>query len=110
MQSCEASTNTEDSAGSSQSSGWNVDAPAFASLVQAEIVLSEPCMETKRGSLAFFSPRICGFLKLAFSTVVRVSTVRDKGVIRVVILDGRVQNACLLELFTEHGVGTLIRD
>ena len=33
-----------------------------------------------------------------------------KGVRAVVILDGRVQNACLLELFTEHGVGTLIRD
>ena len=33
-----------------------------------------------------------------------------KGVRAVVILDGRVHNACLLELFTEHGVGTLIRD
>jgi acetylglutamate kinase len=28
----------------------------------------------------------------------------------VVILDGRAQNACLLELFTEHGAGSLIRD
>ena len=27
----------------------------------------------------------------------------------VVILDGRVPNACLLELFTEHGAGSLIR-
>jgi len=27
----------------------------------------------------------------------------------VVILDGRVSNACLLELFTEHGAGSLIR-
>jgi acetylglutamate kinase len=26
-----------------------------------------------------------------------------------VILDGRVRNACLLELFTEAGPGTLIR-
>ncbi len=34
----------------------------------------------------------------------------EKGVRAVVILDGRVQNACLLELFTEHGVGTLIRN
>jgi acetylglutamate kinase len=25
-------------------------------------------------------------------------------------LDGRVQNACLLELFTEHGAGSLIRN
>ena len=43
----------------------------------------------------------------------KVSTALDtinKGVRAVVILDGRVQNACLLELFTEHGVGTLIRD
>ncbi len=31
------------------------------------------------------------------------------GVRAVVILDGRVPNACLLELFTEHGAGTLIK-
>ena len=31
------------------------------------------------------------------------------GVRGVVILDGRVANACLLELFTEHGAGSLIR-
>ncbi|MGB0439582.1 MAG: acetylglutamate kinase, partial [Paracoccaceae bacterium] len=31
------------------------------------------------------------------------------GVRAVVILDGRVANACLLELFTEHGAGSLIR-
>jgi acetylglutamate kinase len=32
-----------------------------------------------------------------------------EGVRAVVILDGRVANACLLELFTEHGAGSLIR-
>jgi acetylglutamate kinase len=32
-----------------------------------------------------------------------------EGVRAVVIVDGRVQNACLLELFTEHGAGSLIR-
>ncbi|MEM1386243.1 MAG: acetylglutamate kinase [Pseudomonadota bacterium] len=32
------------------------------------------------------------------------------GVRAVVIVDGRAPNACLLELFTEHGAGTLIRD
>jgi acetylglutamate kinase len=32
------------------------------------------------------------------------------GVRAVVILDGRAPNACLLELFTEHGAGTLIRN
>lgn len=31
------------------------------------------------------------------------------GVRAVVILDGRVSNACLLELFTEHGAGSMIR-
>lgn len=31
------------------------------------------------------------------------------GVRAAVILDGRAPNACLLELFTEHGAGTLIR-
>ena len=31
------------------------------------------------------------------------------GVRAVVILDGRLPNACLLELFTEHGAGSLIR-
>lgn len=34
----------------------------------------------------------------------------EGGVRAVVILDGRAQNACLLELFTEHGAGSLIRD
>ena len=33
----------------------------------------------------------------------------EEGVRAVVILDGRVSNACLLELFTEHGAGSLIR-
>ena len=36
--------------------------------------------------------------------------VLDGGVRAVVILDGRVPNACLLELFTEHGAGSLIRN
>ena len=34
----------------------------------------------------------------------------DKGVRAVVILDGRVPNACLLELFTEHGAGSIDRN
>ncbi len=34
----------------------------------------------------------------------------EKGVRAVVILDGRAQNACLLELFTDHGAGSLIRE
>jgi len=34
----------------------------------------------------------------------------DDGVRAVVIIDGRVENACLLELFTEHGAGSIIRD
>jgi len=33
----------------------------------------------------------------------------DSGVRAVVILDGRAPNACLLELYTEHGAGSLIR-
>lgn len=33
----------------------------------------------------------------------------DQGVRAAVILDGRAPNACLLELFTDHGAGTLIR-
>ncbi|RBI84361.1 acetylglutamate kinase [Rhodosalinus halophilus] len=33
----------------------------------------------------------------------------EGGVRGVVILDGRAPNACLLELYTEHGAGTLIR-
>jgi acetylglutamate kinase len=31
------------------------------------------------------------------------------GVRAVVILDGRAPNACLLELYTDHGAGSLIR-
>lgn len=33
----------------------------------------------------------------------------DQGVRAAVILDGRAPNACLLELFTEHGAGSIIR-
>lgn len=33
-----------------------------------------------------------------------------QGVRAVVILDGRAANACLLELFTDHGAGSLIRE
>ncbi len=33
----------------------------------------------------------------------------EEGVRAAVILDGRVPNACLLELFTDHGAGSLIR-
>lgn len=34
----------------------------------------------------------------------------SQGVNAVVILDGRASNACLLELFTDHGAGSLIRE
>ncbi len=34
----------------------------------------------------------------------------DGGVRAVVILDGRAPNACLLELFTDHGAGSIIRE
>ncbi len=37
-------------------------------------------------------------------------TAIDGGVRAVVILDGRAPNACLLELYTEHGAGSLIRE
>jgi acetylglutamate kinase len=33
----------------------------------------------------------------------------DRGVRAVVILDGRMANACLAELFTDQGAGTIIR-
>ncbi|MCC5975424.1 MAG: acetylglutamate kinase, partial [Rubellimicrobium sp.] len=33
----------------------------------------------------------------------------EDGVRAAVILDGRLPNACLLELFTEHGAGSIIR-
>jgi len=41
-------------------------------------------------------------------TETALSAIRD-GVRAVVILDGRAPNACLLELFTDHGAGSLIR-
>lgn len=41
-------------------------------------------------------------------TETALQAVRE-GVRAVVILDGRVDNACLLELFTEHGAGSMIR-
>ncbi len=33
----------------------------------------------------------------------------EKGTRAVTILDGKVPNACLLELFTDHGAGSQIR-
>lgn len=42
-------------------------------------------------------------------TETALSAIRG-GVRAVVILDGRVQNAVILELFTDHGAGTLIRE
>ncbi len=42
----------------------------------------------------------------------KAQTARDaikNGVRGVVVLDGRAPNACLLELYTDHGAGTLIR-
>ncbi|MGR3514515.1 MAG: acetylglutamate kinase [Paracoccaceae bacterium] len=41
-------------------------------------------------------------------TETALTAIRE-GVRAVVILDGRAPNACLLELFTEHGAGSLIR-
>ena len=41
-------------------------------------------------------------------TETAVAAIRD-GVRAVVILDGRAPNACLLELFTDHGAGSMIR-
>jgi acetylglutamate kinase len=34
----------------------------------------------------------------------------EAGTRAVTILDGRIPNACLLELFTDHGAGSQIRD
>lgn len=42
-------------------------------------------------------------------TQTALDALRD-GVRAVVILDGRAPNACLLELYTEHGAGSMIRD
>ena len=41
-------------------------------------------------------------------TVVELSAV-ENGVSAVVIMDGRMENACLLELFTDYGAGSMIR-
>ncbi|RYH08968.1 acetylglutamate kinase [Tropicimonas sp. IMCC6043] len=41
-------------------------------------------------------------------TETALAAIRD-GVRAVVILDGRAPNACLLELFTDHGAGSMIR-
>ena len=34
----------------------------------------------------------------------------ENGVRASVIIDGRVEHSCLLELFTSHGAGTLFRN
>ena len=45
---------------------------------------------------------------MILKTETALSAIRG-GVRAVVILDGRAPNACLLELFTDHGAGSLIR-
>ena len=51
-----------------------------------------------------------GFVEMATadSANAAIEALND-GVRAVVILDGRTSNACLLELFTDHGAGTLIK-
>ena len=49
---------------------------------------------------------------IAGGMIPKVQTALDAlngGVRAAVILDGRAPNACLLELFTEHGAGSIIR-
>lgn len=49
---------------------------------------------------------------IAGGMIPKVETAMDaiqQGVEAVVIMDGRAQHACLLELFTSHGAGTLIK-
>lgn len=49
---------------------------------------------------------------IAGGMIPKTHTARDaikNGVRGVVIMDGRAPNACLLELYTDHGAGTLIR-
>ncbi len=49
---------------------------------------------------------------IAGGMIPKVETAMDaiqEGVDAVVIMDGRAQHACLLELFTSHGAGTLIK-
>lgn len=49
---------------------------------------------------------------IAGGMIPKVETAMDaiqQGVDAVVIMDGRAQHACLLELFTSHGAGTLIK-
>ena len=49
---------------------------------------------------------------IAGGMIPKIETALDamkNGVRAVVILDGRAPNACLLELFTDHGAGSLIR-
>lgn len=49
---------------------------------------------------------------IAGGMIPKVETAMDaiqEGVGAVVIMDGRAQHACLLELFTSHGAGTLIK-
>ena len=49
---------------------------------------------------------------IAGGMIPKVETATDaiqQGVNAVVIMDGRAQHACLLELFTSHGAGTLIK-
>ncbi|MEO1689131.1 MAG: acetylglutamate kinase, partial [Pseudomonadota bacterium] len=56
--------------------------------------------------------RMIGSGEISGGMIPKVRTALDalaQGVGAAVILDGRAPHACLLELFTEHGAGTLIK-
>ena len=72
-------------------------ASAYEAMTAAGGIHAQAELEAIEATIAGLSPNEAGRIVI------------EGGVRAVVILDGRAPNACLLELFTEHGAGSLIR-
>lgn len=88
-----------------------ISANRFLLLTDVEGVLDDngqliTNLTTKDANGLLNSPTISGGMIPKIETCIKAV---EDGVDAAVILDGRVKHALLLELFTEHGAGTLIR-
>ncbi|MBV9758002.1 MAG: acetylglutamate kinase [Alphaproteobacteria bacterium] len=104
---------------------YNINADTAAGAVAGALGATRLLMLTDVAGVLDGSGRLIGELSLADAeAAIAAGTVTDgmipkletcmaavaAGVKGAVIIDGRVPHACLLELFTDSGVGTLIRD
>ena len=79
-----------------------------ASLVALSLAHAAP-FSTNGNRLAYLDSDDPFYPGLHFPKLITPQWVGEEGVEAVVILDGRRPHAMLVELFTEHGAGTLVK-